>query len=230
MLAWSFSAKTADEVAALLRALGKHRYVREVEHRVHWMIDAALADRLEFSVFASAYEAQRAGDLSLDPASYDDRNWRDASVDDVCAALAVFWSPGDAAKHARDRLRVLLLEHDLLLADRAPFQGDPESPAHPSLLQLSWTLLPICELDPDRHAGAISAMEAAGEEVDPSAPVDHEGPEIGARELCDGAPRGVLVSDFLVWADGPISYSDYVFRGASKMAKLPDPPESPDEE
>ena len=229
MLAWAFSAKTASEVAALLRALGRHRYVRDVEHELHWTIDAALADVAPFAPEAAAYEAERRSDASLDPASYDDRNWRRASIDDVTAALTAFWSPEDDGKRARDRLRKLLDDLALPLAEHSPFEGDPESPSHPALIRLSWTLFAVCDLDPERHAGAIAAMEAAGEEVDPSAPIDHEGPELGPRELLDGAPRGVLVADFLVWADGPVSYSDYVFRGASKVAKLPDPPESPDD-
>ena len=41
MVAWSFSAKTLDELARALRALGKHRYVQEVDHRIHWMVDEA---------------------------------------------------------------------------------------------------------------------------------------------------------------------------------------------
>jgi hypothetical protein len=225
MLAWAFSAKTASEVCAL----GKHRYVRESEHKLHWMIDAALAEQPSFSAAAAAYATLARTDPSLDRASYDERNWRSASVDEICAALSAFWAPGEESLPLRERLRALLTDAALPLAEHAPFEGDPESPAHPALVQLSWTLHAICDLDPERHAGAIAAMEEAGEEVDPSTPIDHEGPELGPRELLEGAPRGVLVSDFLVWADGPISYSDYVFRGASKVAKLPDPPESPDD-
>ena len=44
MLAWSFAARTPDEIARLLRSLGKHRYVREVDHRLHWSVDHALAE------------------------------------------------------------------------------------------------------------------------------------------------------------------------------------------
>jgi hypothetical protein len=46
MLAWSFAARTPDEVARLLRALGKHRYVHEVDHRIHWAVDQALAEKI----------------------------------------------------------------------------------------------------------------------------------------------------------------------------------------
>ena len=39
-----------------------------------------------------------------------------------------------------------------------------------------------------------------------------------------GAANGVLADDFMIWADGPYAYVDYVLRGAAKAAKLVDPP------
>jgi hypothetical protein len=228
MLAWAFSCKTAEEVGSLVRALGKHRYVREVDHRIHWMVDAALSDLPEFAPHAEAFADRRQFDDQLDGSSYEPTLWRSATADDVAAALAGFWSAEPQARARRAALAALVIAEGLDYPQHAPFEGDPETPDHPLLIQLSWTLHPIVDLDAERHAGALAAMEAAGEEVDPSEPIEHEGPDLGVAELCDGAPRGVLVSEFLVWADGPRSYSDYVFRGASKMAKLPDPPESPD--
>ena len=56
MLAWAFPCKTSDEVSALLRALGKHRYLREADHRLHWMLDAALASEEPFAAHARAFE------------------------------------------------------------------------------------------------------------------------------------------------------------------------------
>ena len=44
MLAWSFSARTLDEVASLLRMMGRHRYVRETSHAIHWTVDQALSE------------------------------------------------------------------------------------------------------------------------------------------------------------------------------------------
>jgi hypothetical protein len=68
-------------------------------------------------------------------------------------------------------------------------------------------------------------MEEAEEEITkPSEPIYQEGPTLAAPELCEGAPEGELLDDFLVWSDGPYSYSDYVFRGAARAAKLTDPP------
>ena len=229
MRAWAFSCRTADEVGALVRALGKHRYVCEVEHRLHWMIDAALSDLPIFAPHAEAFAARREREPELDPSSYDPSLWRVATADEIAEALAALWSPEPEAGARRLALAAFVTAEGLPYPTHAPFEGDPGTPDHPELVQLSWRLHAVVDLDAERHAGALHAMEAAEEEVDVSLPIDHEGPDLGVVELCDGAPRGVLASEFLVWADGPISYSDYVFRGASKAAKLPDPPESPDE-
>jgi hypothetical protein len=226
MLAWAFPCKTADEVGALLRALGKHRYLLEVDHRLHWSVDAALRDHEPFASRARAFTARRKAEPGLDPSSYEPTLWRSASTDEVIQALSVFWSPDAViAREAASRLRALLEHEGLPPPEHAAFGGDPEFPTHPQLVQLAWRLLPICDLDPARHAGALGALEASGEEIDVTAPIDQEGLDLGVAELCSGAEGGALVGDFLVWADGPYGYNDYVFRGACKAAKLPDPPE-----
>ena len=53
---------------------------------------------------------------------------------------------------------------------------------------------------------------------------DREAAILASPELTLGAPNGVLADDFLVWSEGPYAYADYVFRGASKAARLVDPP------
>lgn len=227
MLAWSFAARTVDEIARLVRALGKHRYVREVDHRIHWAVDRALAEHPVFTPHATALEARRAREPGLDLRSRDPALWRPAPADEIIAALAIFWSGDEASLRARARLREVLREAGLDAGDasaRAPFASPPDEPPHPELLLLDWELLPVDELDADRHAGALTALEESGEEIDPSAPVYQEGPTLAAAELLEGAPNGVLPDDFLVWSDGPYAYSDYVFRGAAKAAKLVDPP------
>jgi hypothetical protein len=224
MLAWSFAARTADEVGRLLRAAGKHRYVRAVDHRLHWLVDAALADLTEFAPHAAAFEKRRRSEPDLDVGSRDPSLWRAATVDEVVLALTSFWTPGGAALAHRDRLIELAEASGLVTADHEPFQCSPDDPPHPELVLLDWEVLPVEELDADRHAGALGAMEQAGEEVDPSSPVYQEGPILALPELCDGAPLGVLPDDFVLWSDGPYSYSDYVFRGVAKAAKLVDPP------
>lgn len=227
MQAWAFSCRTADEVGALVRALGKHRYVAETDHRLHWLLDAALSDQAPFDAHAAAFVARRAREPDLDVASREPSLWRAASADEVALALAAFWSPEPDADARRAALLALALAEGLSVPAHAPFDGDVEFPDHPALVLLSWTLHAVHDLDAERHAGALTAMSDAGEEVDVSAPVEHEGPDLGLAELLHGAPRGVLVSELLVWADGPFAYSDYVFRGASRAARLVDPPDPP---
>jgi hypothetical protein len=224
MLAWSFAARTLDEAARLLRALGRHRYVREVDHRLHWSVDHALSELSDFAPHAAAFEARRAKERGLELGSRDPSLWRAAKTEDVVAALTAFWTPGAAAERYRARLKAALATTGLPPATHAPFASLPDDPPHPELVLLDWELYPVDELDADRHAGALAAMEEAEEEVNASAPVYNEGPLLGAPELLEGAPEGVLEDDFIVWSDGPYSYSDYVFRGVAKAAKLEEPP------
>lgn len=225
MLAWSFAARSSDEIARLLRALSKNRYVSEVDLRIHWTVDHALADLPMFAPHAKAFEARRAREPDLDPASRDPSLWRQALMEETIAALEAFWTPSDARDTYVRRLLDALASTRLPPAEHEPFACSPDEPPHPELILLDWVYLPVDELDADRHAGALAAMEEAEEEVSPSDPVYVEGPILAAPELCEGAPNGVLHDDFMVWSDGPYSYSDYVFRGVSKAAKLVDPPE-----
>lgn len=228
MLAWSFAARMVDEVARLLRALGKNRYVREVDHRVHWAVDAALVDLPAFAEHAHAFEARRRNEPDLELGSRDPRLWRPASVDEVIAVLTAFWGPGEEADARAERLADALLAAGIEVPEREPFEADPDEPPFPELVLLDWVYFAVDELDAEQHAGALAALEAAGEPVEaPSEPVYVEGPSIGPAELTLGAPHGVLDDDLLVWADGPYAYVDYVLRGASKAAKLLDPPEGP---
>lgn len=229
MLAWTFAARTIDEVAALLRALGRHRYVREVDHRIHWTLDAALADDPRFVGHAAAFVARLEREPDLDPASRDPSLWRPATIEEIATVLGMFWDPGPEALAARVKLRATLSDAGFALPTHAPFESDPEEPPHPELVLLDWVLHPVDELDPERHAGAIEAMQLAGEEIDVSAPVYQEGPCLSAVELLEGATNGVLATPLYVWSDGPYSYADYVFRGASKAAKLVEGPVGSDD-
>lgn len=224
MLAWSFSARTLDEMERLLRALGKHRYIREVDHRLHWTIDQTLADLPAFAPHAKVFDLRRRNEKNLEPESRDPSLWRQASVEDVITALRAFWLPGAEAERRKKKLRQIIAGLGLPEMEHEPFDASADEPPHPELIQLDWVLFPVDELDADRHRGALEAMDEAMEEVDASAPVYQEGPIITIPELCAGAPEGILAADFLVWSDGPYSYSDYVFRGASKAAKLSDAP------
>jgi len=224
MLAWSFSARTADEVGALLRAMGRHRYVREVDHAIHWAVDEALSDRPPFDARAAARRELCKKKPDLDLASRDPALWSYADTEVIIEALSVFWTPGPDAERASLRLRELLEQAELGLASHAPFESDPEEPPHPELIRLDWEFFPIDELDPERHSGALRALELAGEEVNVSAPVYQESTCLAYPELAEGAPHGVLPADFLIWSDGDYSYIDYVFRGVAKAARLVDPP------
>lgn len=231
MLAWSFAARTAEEVASLLRALGRHRYLREASYALHWSVDEALASvplfGPMFAPAASAFRARRAEEPELDPGSRDPSLWRQVTLDELLAVLTAFWSPGEPAALARARLREVLQGAELPLGDHAPFAADPEEVPHPELVLIDWELLAIDALDSERHAGALAALEAAGEEVDVSAPVYAEPNAIAYPELALAAPNGVLASDFWVWCDGDYSYVDYVFRGVARAAKLVEAPVGP---
>jgi hypothetical protein len=224
MLAWSFSARTLDEIERLLRALSKHRYIHELDHRVHWTVDRALADLPTFAAHAEVFATRCKRERSLEIASRDPTLWRSATTEEIIAVLRAFWTPGEAAERRKQALLAALALTDLPPASHEPFSASADEPPHPELVLLDWELLPVDELDADRHRGALEAMEEAQEEVNASAPVYQEGPVLAAPELCDGAPDGVLGEDFFVWSDGPYSYSDYVFRGAAKAAKLDGPP------
>jgi hypothetical protein len=224
MLAWSFSARTVDEVARLVRALSKHRYVQEADLRLHFTVDRALRDRAAFAVHAADFDARLAREPGLEIASREPTLWRPALLAEVIEALTVFWTPDDEGARARDVLSREVLATGLPPNEHAPFGCDAESPPHPELVLLDWVLFPVDELDAERHAGALAAMEDSGEEVDPSAPIHQEGPILALPELVSGSKNGVLSEEFVVWSDGPYSYADYVLRGAAKSAKLVDPP------
>lgn len=225
MHAWSFSARMVDEVARLIRALGKNRYVAEVDHRIHWSVDAALDDLPGFAEHARAFASRREREPELQIDSRDESLWRPATVEEVTTALCAFWTEGPENEVRRERLAEVLADAGFEAPDHEPFEGDPEAPAFPELILLDWVLLAVDELDADQHAGALAALEAHGGEIAaPSDPIYVEGPTIGIAELCEGAPRGVLQRDFEVWADGAFGYVDYLFRGVSKAAKLLDPP------
>lgn len=224
MLAWSFPARKLEDVERLLRALGKHRYVREVDLRLHFTVDQALASFSPFREHARAFEERRVKEPSLEIASRDPSLWRKATVDEVIAALRAFWAPSpEAEQHKRALLRAIAAT-GLPAVEHEPFTSSADEPPHPELVLLDWVLFPVDELDADRHRGALEAMEEAGEEVDASAPIYQEGPILSAPELCEGAVDGELVEEIFIWSDGPYSYSDYVFRGAAKAAKLEGPP------
>jgi hypothetical protein len=220
---WSVPARTADELAQLFLAMERHRYLVEVDLRLHWAVDLALSGYDERFARGALDMAQLRASRDDPPTSPDAAWWRPADVDEVIVALTLLWGPGAHTAGARASLLQVLREAPFEAPGHPPFASDPETPPHPQLIELDWVLLPVVELDPERHGGALRAME--GEEgFDPSALVYFEGPMLSERELCDGAPHGVLVADPMVWAEGPYRYCEYVLRGVARAAGLVDPP------
>lgn len=228
MLAWTFAARLIDEVARLVRAMEKHRYLVEVDHRIHWTVAAALSDLPMFEARTRAFEALAEGQ-DLHRGSRDPLLWSAATGEEVIAALTALWGPGDETQQRRARLVALFHQHDLPIVAHEPFESEPDAPPFPELVLLDWVFLPVDELDTERHAGVLAALEDAKEEVHASERVYVEGPCLSIVELCDGAPFGILSEDMLIWGDGPYAYLDYVFRGVSKQAKLEEPPVGPHE-
>lgn len=223
MQAWSFAARTFDEVAALVRALGRHRYLREADHRVHFTVLAALSKWEPFGALAAAQLEAATTGAGGDPRGQAPLLWVPLDTETVLRALSFFWGSREATEVSR-RLGGIFERFGLPIPEHRPFESDPEAPPHPELFLLDWELLPVGRLSPERHAGALRDLELSGETWDPAAPVFHEALAISYVELTRGAPRGVLADDFFVWSDGPYAYADYVFRGASKAAKLVEPP------
>jgi hypothetical protein len=227
MLAWTFAASLLDEVARLLRAMQKHRYLAEVDHRIHFSVDRALSDIDVFAARAADFDRVRAASSDLSLGSRDPRLWRPATVEEVIQVLTAFWGPSEAGGARRERLIDVYRELGFEIPEHTPFESDPDRPPFPELVLLDWSLLPVDQLDAELHAGALAALEDAKEETSPSEPIYQEGPAISIVELCDGAPFGILSEDFFLWSEGPRAYADYVFRGVSKSAKLEEPPIGP---
>lgn len=225
MYAWSFAARTPDEVGRLVRALSRHRYLQETDLRLHFTVDRALSSNPVFARHAAVFEGRRKREPDLDLRSREPSLWRPATIDEVVMALTTLWTPDEAGEEASDRLLDELEAFGLDHAQHQPFASSAEEPPFPELVLLDWVLLPVDELDADRHAGALGALEDSGDEINASLPVYQEATPLAAPELVMGANNGLLVSDFVVWSDLPYAYADYVFRGAAKAAKLVDPPE-----
>ena len=220
MYGWSFAVPTTDDLCRLLRALGKHRYLAEMDHRVHFSVDIALGELDEFASEAARFEQRRLETAELELASRDPRLWRPLDIETVRDVLSVFWSDSALARRAKERLSACLRDAGIERPVHAPHQPCPDEAPHPELLTLDWQLLSVDALDTERHAGALRAMERAEESVNPSEPPLIEAMTLTEVELgAADSPRQVML-----WADGPYSYCDYVFRGAAKVAKLPQPP------
>ena len=231
MIAIDLGAWSASQAAAVVRALGQHRYIVGRTHLVHALAFDAVADA-PFDELAEAVAWARAtlADSSIDAASRDERLQRRSTEAELAAVLSVFWSTGSVADSARRRLRESLERLELPVAATDPFDPHGEEAIHPLLVDAGWELVPLYALDPARHRGAIDAFgerilydAAAFEEetsIPPLVPL-HELPAIGPVELLSALDAdGALVEPLTLWVEGNSTYHEYVVRGVKRAAKI----------
>jgi hypothetical protein len=198
----------SDSALRVLRALGKHRYVAGRMHMVHALAAHDLFD----------WARDVIADDEIDKASRDERLVRRVSDEELQAVLAHHWSEDTGAAACDGVLERL----EAFGVEIVPGDDDEED-TFPLLVDAGWELLPLAELDPERHRGAIEAFGerihfdvAAFEEQEHVPHVVHlqELPAIGASELIRG------LDPFSLWLSGNETYQDYVIRGILRAAKI----------
>ncbi len=161
-------------------------------------------------------------DEDIDKSSRDERLVRRATEEEVCAVLEWFWTEETAGK-ATDALL------DRLERFGVDVVHGEEEDVFPLLIDAGWELLPLAELDPERHRGAIEAFGerihydvARFEEQEAANSTVHlqELPAFGVSELLRGARDGELTSPFTLWLSGDATYQDYVIRGVLKASQV----------
>ena len=230
MIARPLSARTPEEIARLVRALGSHRYVAGRLLLVHaFVFDALAGANVEGLAEAGAWAKEVLARADIDRASRDERLWRAASERELAIALAAFWSDDEVADRTRGALARHLKEIDAPVATGPLFDESQEDELFPVLIDAGWELLRLAELDPERHRGAIDAFGERlafdcakfDEESALGAPPPlHELPALGGRELVHGAQHGILLAPLVLWTEGNETYQDYVLRGVLRAAKL----------
>ena len=231
MIAVELPVRTAEEAVRVVRALGAHRYVVGRLHLVHAFVFASVGDDSGAALEAARAWAEGAlADADIDASSKDERLFRRATDAELVAALAAFWVPGAPARAARERLAEHLARAELSVSDAEPFVDDAEEDLHPLLIDAGWELVPLAELDPVRHRGAIDAFgepilfEAAIFEEETSSPLPtylHELSAMGPAELLRGvSDDGAMRAPFTLWVEGNATYHDYIVRGIERAARL----------
>jgi hypothetical protein len=241
MIGRELPARTPDEAARLVRALGSHRYIAGRLLLVHaFVFDAVARADIEDLREARDWAAATLADRSVDRASRDERLWRRATEKELAAALAVLWSTGPDGEAARTALAAHLASIDCLPATgqsaSALFDETQEDEVFPVLVDAGWELLSLAALDPERHRGAIDAygdaftfecakfeeasLAEAADGVDAPAHYLQELPVLGAAELLHGAEHDILRAPLVLWTEGSETYHDYVLRGVLRAAKL----------
>jgi hypothetical protein len=232
LLARELPARTPEEVARLIRALGSHRYIAGRLLLVHaFVFDAAGPFAGGDLEGARAWAEGVLGSAKIDRGSRDERLWRAATERELGAALAVLWNDDDAGAQARATLEARLDAIGVPLPANAAsiFDENAEDDIFPVLVDAGWELLPLASLDPDRHRGAIEAFgerfafDCAKFEEENAVPAQatlQELPLIGPAELLYGAEHAILRAPLDLWTSGNETYQDYVLRGVLRAAKL----------
>jgi hypothetical protein len=229
MDAHELPATTGEEAARVVRVLGKHRYVAGRLHLVHAFVFRAVDPGPDLAE-AAEWARRVMADASIDKASKDERLFRASTEAEIALALAAFWGTGEARERAHTRLREHLHAAEIDVQEHAPFDEAHEDEMFPVLVDAGWELLPLAQLDAERHRGAIEsfgeaiAFDAAKFEEDSRAepePYLQELPAIGPAELLSGSmDDGTLATPLTLWTSGPETYHDYVLRGVLRAAKL----------
>jgi hypothetical protein len=232
MQAMTLGASRVEDALRVVRVLGAHRYVAGRLHLVHALALAGLDDVAPVLANARAWALEALEDPAIDGASRDEALWRRCTDGEVAAVLETYWSPGARSLDARRSLEALLARHDLAPGAGEPFDEASEDSMHPLLTDAGWELVPLSELDAERHRGARMAFgdalsfESACFEEQTAIPTTkhlYELPAIGPVELLRGAGEdGALAAPFVLWTEGNETYLDYVVRGVRRAAGLPE--------
>ena len=236
MIGFEIGTRTGEELVRFVRALGQHRYVASRLHLVHVFAIAAAAEAHADAGHPALAEAGpwakrvlgAAG--AVDLASKDERLFRRATDAEVVAVLETFWGSGDASTTAKQRLSELLASIDAAPANDSapgPFDESREEDVFPVLIDAGWELLPLAQLDFERHKGAIQSFDdfevARFEEENAVPPVAnlYELPAIGGVELLAALDaNGTARAPFVLWHQGNETYLDYVLRGVVRASKI----------
>lgn len=229
MIGTEIGERSGEELVAFVRALGRHRYVAGRMHLVHaFAVEAATTGAAPAELLALRDQAAAVlADPGVDVASRDERLLLRATDAELGAVLAAFWTGGAEAPRARLRERLIAIDAPPPSPPPPPFDEDREEDVFPVLVDAGWELLPLADLDPERHAGAIGAigdLEVARFEEENAVPrvvALQELPVLGATELLDAFDAdGRSRAPFVLWSTGHDAYTDYVVRGALRAAKL----------
>ena len=228
MIGFEIGTRTGEELVRFVRALGQHRYVASRLHLVHVFAVEAAADHPALADAATWAKRALGAGGAIDLASKDERLFRRATDAELGAVLETLWGPADAAASAKARLRERLASIDASPDESiAPFDESREDDVFPVLVDAGWELLPIAQLDFERHKGAIQSFDdfevARFEEESAIPPTVHlyELPLLGGLELLAGIDEaGTSRAPFVLWHQGNETYVDYVLRGVLRASKI----------